>query len=209
MAETVAETVAERREDMGQDGLVVGRKRTLGRWWAAGALGALAVLGAACSSGASSSGTTQTTRTTAATSGTTAADTVAVAHVGSLGTVLVDGSGKALYHFTPDGTGPPTCNGGCATIWPPVLVTAGTSPVAGSGLHSSDLGTVARAGGTTQVTYKGMPLYTYSGDTQAGEAKGQGVANTWFVISTSASGGSAGAGSTTTTKAAGSGGYGY
>jgi Secreted repeat of unknown function len=48
---------------------------------------------------------------------------------------------------------------------------------------------VKRPEGTVQVTYKGTPLYTFTGDQQPGETKGQGIKDvgTWSVITTSAS----------------------
>ena len=45
---------------------------------------------------------------------------------------------------------------------PPVLT--GTTPIAGSGLMGTLLGTTRRTDGTLQVTYGGHPLYYYSGD---------------------------------------------
>jgi predicted lipoprotein with Yx(FWY)xxD motif len=186
-----------------------GRRPLRAAWLMAGALGVVVLAAAACSSSATS------TTTTAATpggskSGPAQAATVAAARVGSVGTVLVDSSGMTLYRFTPDGTGKSTCTGGCASIWPPLTVPAGSTPPAGSGLTGSDLGTITRSDGTTQVTYKGWPLYTYTGDKATGEANGQGVANTWFVVAASSTASPAAGGTTTTTKAGGgSGGYGY
>ena len=42
------------------------------------------------------------------------------------------------------------------------------------------LGVVKNANGT-QVTYNGHPLYTYSGDSAAGQTHGEGFAGKWFV----------------------------
>ncbi len=119
------------------------------------------------------------------TSSTKAATTAVVdaAVVGSYGKILVSSSGRTLYRYTPDGTGPPTCTGACATTWPPLTVPTGTAAVAaGPAVVATDLGTVARSGGALQVTYKKMPLYTYSGDTAAGQANGQGIGGIWYVI---------------------------
>jgi predicted lipoprotein with Yx(FWY)xxD motif len=114
-----------------------------------------------------------------------------------------------LYRYTPDGTGTPMCTGGCASLWPPITVPAGTTHVVGTGVSAANLGTVARSDGSLQVTYKGMPLYRYTGDSKAGDANGQGVAGIWFVIPASAGSTSAGAATTTPTTAKSSGGYGY
>jgi predicted lipoprotein with Yx(FWY)xxD motif len=119
--------------------------------------------------------------------------------------VLTNNAGLTLYHYTPDGTGTPMCTGGCASLWPPVTVPSGTAHVmSGSGVSGSNLGTVARSDGTLQVTYKGMPLYHYTGDAKPGDANGQGLAGIWFVIPASAS-----TAATTPTTAKPSGGYGY
>jgi len=55
------------------------------------------------------------------------------------------------------------CVGLCAALyWPPVLTSS--APVAGPGVDSRALGTIRRADGTRQVTYRGKPLYLFFGD---------------------------------------------
>jgi predicted lipoprotein with Yx(FWY)xxD motif len=178
------------------------------RWLAVGAIGAVALVAAACSSG----GSTSTTATGGGGSSTPTSGAAAAAVVltGSTahGTVLTDNAGKTLYHFTPDGTGAPTCTGSCSSLWPPLTVPTGTAHVMGAaGVSASNLGTVARSDGTLQVTYKGMPLYSYTGDSKAGDANGQGVGGIWFV--TTASSTAPVPAATTPTTAKSSGGYGY
>lgn len=102
------------------------------------------------------------------------------------GEILFDDRGQALYLFTPDaerpeGT-PPTCVDDCATAWPPLLTDG--PPVAGPGVDAARLGEVARADGTTQVTYGGQPLYLFASD-QPGTTSGQGVGGVWFLVSPS------------------------
>jgi predicted lipoprotein with Yx(FWY)xxD motif len=95
--------------------------------------------------------------------------------------------GPVLYRYAPDGTGKTTCTGACATAWPPLTVpTASTHLTGKGGVPSSALGTITRPGGVLQVTFKGMPLYRFAGDTKAGETMGQGVEGTWFVVSPTA-----------------------
>ncbi len=135
---------------------------------AAAALAAVILGAAGCSSGtsATSATTTPATTTPATTGGSSgASDVVSAASRGSLGEVLVDGQdGATLYRYTPDGTGTPTCTGGCATTWPPLTVPAGTTTVtSGAGVPSGALGTVSRSDGSLQVTFRGMPLYRYAG----------------------------------------------
>jgi predicted lipoprotein with Yx(FWY)xxD motif len=107
----------------------------------------------------------------------------AVVNVGQeakLGSFLVDSQGMTLYLYTKDTPNASNCYGGCASYWPPLLTTG--SPVAGSGVTASMLGTTGRTDGTTQVTYNGWPLYYYIGDKAAGDTTGEDVQNIWFVI---------------------------
>ncbi len=101
--------------------------------------------------------------------------TVDAGPVGTLGTVLVTNKGFALYMFAPDAARHVTCTGGCATAWPPLLVTAGETIAAGAGVRPGLLGTAPNPGGGRVVTYHGWPLYTYLGDASRGHAAGQGV----------------------------------
>ena len=179
------------------------------RWLVGGALGMVLVVAAACSSGGATSATSSTAASgSSATS--PASAVVTVASVGSLGDALVNSSGRTLYRFTLDTAGKSACSGSCATLWTPLTVPAGTTQVmAGTGVGNSDLGTITRSDGSLQVTFKGMPLYTYTGDTKAGMASGQGVGGTWFVVTTSAHSAATGTSSPSTTTAKSSGGYGY
>jgi predicted lipoprotein with Yx(FWY)xxD motif len=125
--------------------------------------------------------------------------------VSSLGSVLVSPKGLTLYHMTPESASKIVCTGQCTSIWPPLLVPSGESGAsAGSGVSGS-FGTIQRPGGGVQVTFDGMPLYTYSGDSSPGQANGQGIQGIWFAVS--ASGGSAGGSSSGGKGGYGSGGY--
>jgi predicted lipoprotein with Yx(FWY)xxD motif len=170
-------------------------------------LGAALLLAACAKSSTPSSG-----GTTAAPAPSTAATAVAIhtATVGSVGVVLEDATGFTLYHNTLETPGKIVCTGGCESVWPPVLLPAGTaSAMAGMGLHGG-LGTIKRPDGTTQVIYKGMPLYRYSGDTAAGQDNGEGIENVWFAAKASGSGGTTPASvMPTPTSSKSSGGYGY
>jgi len=79
------------------------------------------------------------------------------------GKILVNGSGKALYLFTKEEGPAADCYGDCAVAWPPYLTDG--KPVAGQGLDQKRIGTTQRTDGTTQVTYRGHPLYFYVHDT--------------------------------------------
>jgi hypothetical protein len=43
-------------------------------------------------------------------------------------------------------------------------------------------GTIKRANGMLQATYKGRPLYTYAGDSAPGQTKGNGLGGIWHVL---------------------------
>jgi predicted lipoprotein with Yx(FWY)xxD motif len=101
--------------------------------------------------------------------------TVMAATAGSAGTVLVAGSnGMTVYTFTKDtaNSGTSACSGGCLSKWPALTVPAGTTPTAGAGV-TGKLATITRTDdGTLQVTYNGLPLYFYSGDSAPGDING-------------------------------------
>ena len=105
---------------------------------------------------------------------------VNVSQNSTLGSFLVDSKGMTLYLFTKDTPNTSNCYGGCAAYWPPLLTTG--SPVAGTGVTGTLLGTTTRTDGTTQITYNGWPLYYYIGDKAAGDTNGENVQNVWFVI---------------------------
>jgi predicted lipoprotein with Yx(FWY)xxD motif len=120
------------------------------------------------------------------TSGTTSgsAMTVTSKH-GKLGTILAAGPKKlTVYLFEGDkGTTSSNCNGACASAWPPVTTSATAQATAAA--KAADLGTITRADGTKQVTYKGHPLYYFSSDKDAGDAYGQGkkaFGADWYVL---------------------------
>jgi predicted lipoprotein with Yx(FWY)xxD motif len=108
---------------------------------------------------------------------------VVMAHTGSAGTYLTDGSGRSLYLFAADSGGKSACNGPCAAAWPPLTSTC--APTAGTGATGSMLTTIKRDDGSTQVVYNGHPLYYYSGDSAAGDTSGQGLNNfggLWWLV---------------------------
>jgi predicted lipoprotein with Yx(FWY)xxD motif len=71
------------------------------------------------------------------------------------GLILTTKMNRTLYVDTT-----PPCTGGCLTVWPPLLMPKGkTMPTGATGL-----GTVAFGSGRLQVTYEGMPLYTFISD---------------------------------------------
>jgi predicted lipoprotein with Yx(FWY)xxD motif len=100
-----------------------------------------------------------------------------------IGTVLVSSSGLTLYHLNTDTSTTTTCTGGCAQIWPPLLTKSGHAP-ASPGV-SGQFGSLTRPDTGTQITFNGMPLYTYTGDSAPGQANGQGLEGFFAVIARS------------------------
>jgi predicted lipoprotein with Yx(FWY)xxD motif len=184
-------------------------------------LGALAasLLLAACGSSSSSNTTSSAAASTQPAAQSTSSPSGAVVvktASNSLGTILVNSQGMTLYHLSGEQNGKFICtSSACVGVWHP-LIASSTSAPSGEGVA---LGTVKRPEGTVQVTYKGTPLYTFTGDQQSGETKGQGIKDvgTWSVVETGS--GSAPTSSTPAAAApstgsssessSGGGGYGY
>lgn len=139
---------------------------------------ALALAAAGCGQAAASgSGTTPTVRTGSS----------------ALGRVLIAPSGLTLYAFSAESASDIVCLSTCASIWPPLVVGNGATPTAGTGV-SGTIGTVTRPGGSHQVTYNGLLLYTYTGDSGPGQTEGQGIVEqygtvkgTWSAVTPNAS----------------------
>jgi len=98
------------------------------------------------------------------------------------GTMIWGPKRQAIYVFERDHRNRSRCYGECAKAWPPVY-TSGT-PVAGSGVRASLLGTTRRRDGRRQVTYRGRPLYYYAHE-GAGQVRCHNVdlnGGLWWVI---------------------------
>jgi predicted lipoprotein with Yx(FWY)xxD motif len=90
--------------------------------------------------------------------------------------ILTTIRGLTLYSLSAETHGTFICTGGCLSVWKPLTVAAGVTPTG-----PVKLATIKRPEGAVQVTYRGRPLYTFSGDTAPGETNGQGIADvgTW------------------------------
>jgi predicted lipoprotein with Yx(FWY)xxD motif len=97
-------------------------------------------------------------------------------------TVLTTTKGRTLYSLSAETKGRFICTGTCLSTWHPLLVHAGVRPKG-----PVQLGTIERPEGKMQVTYKGLPLYSFDGDTKAGDANGEGIKDvgTWHAAATS------------------------
>jgi predicted lipoprotein with Yx(FWY)xxD motif len=137
------------------------------------------------SSTSSTSSSTSSSSTTTSTSSSSTAYSIEIMNSSVVGTYLANGTGWTLYVFNNDtqNSSSSSCNGLCATYWPPFTGSA-SSLVLPSGLSMSSFGTITRGGGSTQITYDGWPLYYYAGDKAAGQTSGQGkvgFGGTWAV----------------------------
>jgi predicted lipoprotein with Yx(FWY)xxD motif len=114
--------------------------------------------------------------------------TISTRSVPGLGRILVNGAGRTLYMFVPDKRTRVTCFANCATVWPPLKLSAGEKVVAKGGAKAALLGSDKGAAGGRVVTYNHWPLYTYLGDSKAGVAVGQALNLTgglWYVLAPS------------------------
>lgn len=169
-------------------------------------------LGACGSSGGSNS--SETSASTPA----SGSDTVSVEHVASVGDVLVDRNGMALYTPEQEASGMILCTGACESLWKPLQPGSGT-PTAAAGV--AHLAVITRPDGTKQVTDDGKPLYTFTEDSK-GKVTGNDFSDdfggqqfTWHVVtsdqtSTGSSGGGTSGGGTPSTSSGSTGsGSGY
>jgi predicted lipoprotein with Yx(FWY)xxD motif len=100
----------------------------------------------------------------------------------SLGkTILTSTKGRTLYSLSAETNGKFICTASCLSVWRPLLVPTSVKPKG-----PVKLGTVERPDGRTQVTFKGRPLYSFSGDTKAGDVNGEGIKDvgTWHAAVT-------------------------
>jgi predicted lipoprotein with Yx(FWY)xxD motif len=158
--------------------------------------------GSGSSSSSNAAASSSAAATPAAASGEGASPVVKTASNATLGaTVLTDARGMTLYRLSGEHAGKFICtSAGCVGVWHPLSAAAGSSPSSSVG----SLGTLKRPDGTEQVTYKGMPLYTFAGDHQPGEAKGEGLKDvgTWNAVTTTSRSSAAAAPPTTSTQSA-------
>ncbi len=124
------------------------------------------------------------TPTTAASStGNVVVKTASATVGGKSETILTNTKGMTLYYYDPDTASKTSCTGGCAQNWPPLLFAATGNPAATPKL-SGELEVYPNANGK-QIIYNDHPLYTYAGDTAAGQTNGEGLGGKWHVATPS------------------------
>ena len=137
------------------------------------------VLAAACGSGSSTNGGGNS-NAPAATATATAAPVMTAKNASLGATVLVNQRGLTLYSLSAERNGRFICtNMACLNLWHPLLAPSGGL----KGDPVGSLGTIKRPDGGMQVTYRGLPLYTFVNDHKPGSAAGNGFKDvgTWRV----------------------------
>jgi predicted lipoprotein with Yx(FWY)xxD motif len=122
----------------------------------------------------------------------TGAETVAVEDLGDAGSVLVDSTGQALYTSDQEADGGVLCTDGCESFWTPLTIDGGNP----DGSVPGELDVVKRPDGSNQVTYDGVPLYSFT-EEGPGEVTGDGFVDafdgrefTWNVVAVDGGNGS-------------------
>jgi predicted lipoprotein with Yx(FWY)xxD motif len=138
---------------------------------------ALTLVGCGAYSYGGNGGST-TSGTTSTPSGAGIVATGAATVGGHATTILTDPNGRTLYYFADDSATASACTSGCASVWPPLIVSSG-SPTSASSLP----GTLSArdVGNGQQALYNGHPLYRYSGDAAPGDTGGEGIQGKWHV----------------------------
>jgi predicted lipoprotein with Yx(FWY)xxD motif len=89
--------------------------------------------------------------------------------------VLADSAGKTLYSAAVEKDGQVHCVGACTTFWQPVLASSAEASNAAAELDAN-LAVVKRPDGDEQLTFDGLPLYTFA-EEGAGKLDGDGFAD--------------------------------
>jgi predicted lipoprotein with Yx(FWY)xxD motif len=147
----------------------------------AAGLAATALVLAACSNNSTTPPAGGGTTTSSSSGTTMSGATVHVADNGTYGKILTDGEGNTLYLFESDQGTKSACTTGCSSTWHALTVSG--QPTAGDGATASLVGSAKQSDGSMQVTYNGHLVYTYSGDSTAGDTNGEGIGGVWFVVS--------------------------
>lgn len=91
------------------------------------------------------------------------------------GDAIADAHGMTLYTFDQDKKGKSACGGECAEAWIPVAAPRIAKP-------TGDWSIVVREDGTSQWAFRNKPLYSFTGDQNAGEINGDGADGHWHAV---------------------------
>ncbi|MGZ4257716.1 MAG: hypothetical protein ACXVRE_08130 [Gaiellaceae bacterium] len=150
------------------------------------AVALLAVLGFVAAGGGGASASSAPKSGVAGAQHATSSVAVNTRKIKGLGVVLVNVKGRTLYVFMKDKQSRVTCTGSCQSFWPPLKWKGSGKPTAGGAAKSGLLASVKNPSGGKVVTYNKWPLYTYSGDSGAGQSNGWNTTlngGKWYVIS--------------------------
>ena len=86
--------------------------------------------------------------------------------------VLADSEGRTLYRAAVEQKGKVLCVDACTSFWEPVVASPDDADSAAAELDA-DLGVVDRPEGDQQLTFNGLPLYTFA-EEDAGQLEGDG-----------------------------------
>jgi predicted lipoprotein with Yx(FWY)xxD motif len=89
--------------------------------------------------------------------------------------VLADSAGKTLYSAAVEKGGAIHCVAACTSFWQPTLASSADAEKASTDLDAN-LGVVKRPDGDEQLTFDGLPLYTFA-EEGAGKLDGDGFAD--------------------------------
>jgi predicted lipoprotein with Yx(FWY)xxD motif len=104
--------------------------------------------------------------------------------------IAVNSHGRTLYALSPETAHRLLCkSSACFAVWPPLTVRSTKVKLkAGPGVDGA-LGILRRSNGMLQVTLRGLPLYTYAGDSASGQVNGEDLhsfGGVWHAMSASA-----------------------
>ena len=128
--------------------------------------------------------------------------------------IIVSPKGRTLYALSPETASHLLCkSSNCLKFWPPLTVSSSSTTLkAGPGVHGK-LGILHRSNGMLQVTFRGLPVYTFLKDHAKGDVNGEGeksFGGTWHAVGAGATTPSTTTPTSTTPAAAPpSGGYAY
>jgi len=95
------------------------------------------------------------------------------------GMLITDHRGFAVYGVTNETTDALVCDEDCTRVWIPVRPRGDAIP---QELDPALYGVFERPEGGDQVSYRDIPLYTWTGDSEIGRTAGAGVAGSWFAL---------------------------
>jgi predicted lipoprotein with Yx(FWY)xxD motif len=121
--------------------------------------------------------------------------------------VLTDSSGRTLYTAAVEEGGTVLCVDACTSFWAPILASASDAEQAAAETEAN-LGVVERPDGQSQLTFGGLPLYTFT-EESAGELEGDGFTDDFQGTRFEWEAARAGGASPDTSRDGPGGGYGY